>query len=128
MLLRLSAGTRLGLTCESGGASPTPASPTSPSAETPNSAPSTPAAEVTPAQVTAASLALFNPLVNAKLVCNVTLPQLAAASYPGGSNKLLAEFNSVVASNAALEGTQAVQSTLTNTAPAMVHAVVSTPR
>lgn len=78
----------------------------------------------TPA-VTAASLALFNPLVNPRLGCTVTLPRITLSTYIGGSSKLLRDFNSIVASNAALDGPAWVQSSLTNSTPVTISAAVS---
>jgi hypothetical protein len=77
------------------------------------------------AAVTAASVALFNPLVNPRLVCSISLPRLLATSNTGGPSKLLADFNSIVTSNALLAGPTWVQSSLTRDSPVTVNATVS---
>lgn len=73
----------------------------------------------------AAPVVLFNPLVNPRLVCSVTLPRITLVAYSGGSSKLLADVATVVASNAALEGPAWVQPSLSSSAPVIINTTVS---
>lgn len=73
----------------------------------------------------AAPVVLFNPLVNPRLVCSVVMPSITLSTYSGGSTKLLADFNSIVASNAVLDSPAWVQSSLTNSTPVTINATVS---
>lgn len=79
----------------------------------------------TAAAVTAATVALYNPLVNPRILCGVVLPRLAASSYTGGSSKLLADFAAVVSANAALAGPNWVQSSVVTSTPLTINATVS---
>jgi hypothetical protein len=74
---------------------------------------------------TAAPVTLFNPLLSPRLACGVTLPMLSAATYSGGGSKLLSDFNSIVASNAVIDGPAWVQSSLTSSAPVTINTTVS---
>jgi hypothetical protein len=74
---------------------------------------------------TPAPVVLFNPLVNPRLVCSVTLPRIALTAYSGGSSKLLADFATIMTGNAALEGPAWVQRSLTSSAPVTINATVS---
>lgn len=85
----------------------------------------TPSATNATSSTTAAPVVLFNPLVNPRLVCSVTLPRIALTAYRGGSIKLLADFASIVASNAALEGPAWVQTSLTSSTPVTINTTVS---
>lgn len=75
--------------------------------------------------VMAASVALFNPLVNPRLMFSVALPFLSTNSYSGGQVKLLADFNIIVSSNAGLDGPAWVESNVTNSTPVTIQATVS---
>jgi hypothetical protein len=86
-------------------------------------------ATATPANGTntasAASVVLFNPLVNPRLLCLVTLPRMTASTYNGGSSKLLSDFNTIVASNAVLDSPSWVQSMLTGSSSLTINTTVS---
>jgi hypothetical protein len=75
--------------------------------------------------VTAASLALFNPLVNPRVSFVVSLPDVVVARYAGGSAKALSDFNAVVAAKAALDGASWVQAALLPGTSLIVNATVS---
>jgi hypothetical protein len=75
--------------------------------------------------VTAASLALFNPLVNPRVSFLVVLPDVVVARYAGGGAKALADFNAVVAAKGALDGASWVQATLLPGTSLSINATVS---
>jgi hypothetical protein len=75
--------------------------------------------------VTAASLALFNPLVNPRVSFVVTLPDVVVTRYAEGGSKALADFSAVVAAKGALDGASWVQATLLPGASLSINATVS---
>jgi hypothetical protein len=87
-----------------------------------------PASGTSTAAVTTASIALFNPLVNPRLVFSVALPFFSTTSHSGGQVKLLADFNTIVSSNAGLDGPAWVESSVTNSTPVTIQATVSVPQ
>jgi hypothetical protein len=75
--------------------------------------------------VTAASLALFNPLVNPQVAFVVSLPDVAVPQYAGGSAKALADFKLVVAAKGALDGASWVQAAVLPGTTLAINATVS---
>lgn len=91
----------------------------------PNPAAAADASTTTGSMATANQVVLFNPMVDPKLVFNIILPYLDATTYTGGQSKLLADFNSIVATNAALDGPAWVESSISNSMPVTILATVS---
>lgn len=75
--------------------------------------------------VTAASVALFNPLVNPQVSYVVRFPQLLVSAYAGGGAKALADFKAVVAATGSLDGPAWVQAVVLPGAQLTVNTTVS---
>jgi hypothetical protein len=82
------------------------------------------AAAATGGVLTAADLALFNPLVNPRIVFVAALPSLMISGYPGGSAKALSDFKAVVVAGAALDGPAWVEAVPLNGTRFTVNATV----
>ena len=91
---------------------------------TANASSSAVAAAATGGVLTAADLALFNPLVNPRIVFVAALPSLMISGYPGGSAKALSDFKAVVVAGAALDGPAWVEAVPLNGTRFTVNATV----
>lgn len=74
--------------------------------------------------VTAASIALFNPLVNPRFDFVATFNRLSAVSYPGGSTQALDTFKTIVAANAVVDGPKWVVASVLALTPLKINATV----
>jgi hypothetical protein len=75
------------------------------------------------AAAVAAAGPVLNPLLQPRVVLAVTLPALDAAAY-GGRAKVLADFKTIVAGTAVLDGPEWVLANLTSTKPVIINATV----
>lgn len=102
---------------------PPPAASSAPTASAPATAGGA-TSTATAAALLAAAGPVFNPLLHPRISLVATFPAVSAASYGGGTTKLMADFRAIVAFTAALTGPDWVIANLTNAAPATVNATV----